>query len=113
MFRVVVLGGIALTAGAVAVNAVGCGGSDSSTGDGASDTGVATDSFPHEGTDTSVVPDSFPREGPALIDSGVDTGADAASDGARDSADATDASDGDATDTFPTEGPPPPPDSGP
>lgn len=109
MFRVVVLGGVALTAGAVSVNAVGCSGSDSSEGG----PGVA-DSFPHEGSDTAVV-DSFPREGPAPIDSGVE--ADAPNDGADvndagDARDAVDVGDTGASDTFPTEGPPPPPDSG-
>jgi hypothetical protein len=100
MFRVLVLGGIALTAcgGATASTSSG---TDSGTGadsGGGKDSGPGQDGFPQEGPaqvdafpsetaqqiDSSVGvdagndtgPDGFPTEGPAMIDSGfVDTGA--------------------------------------
>jgi hypothetical protein len=80
MFRVLVLGGIALTA---------CGGATAAGG--ASDSGSDGDAFPTEGPGVGLIdsgPDTFPHEG---VDSGrdalpVDSG----------------------VDSFPTEGPPPP-----
>jgi hypothetical protein len=87
MFRVIVLGGIAI------VGAQACGGSESTSGgdatpsDGAADTSIDTN-FPSElpsfidtGTadsdasvDTNTTPETFPGELPSFIDTGTDTG---------------------------------------
>jgi hypothetical protein len=121
MFRVIVLGGIALSTAAAA--AEGCGGSVSTT---SSDAG-----FPHEGPpledgsidafpqETAPPPDAFPQEGPPFVESGAD-GADAADTGSdvwfphegpqmiEAGVDAhTDADGGTGVDAFPQEGPPP------
>ena len=91
LFRVIVLGGIALAAGSGAVSA--CGGESSSIGDagrqfpheGASflpprDAAVDT-GFPHEGPPplpppdsggVDAAPDAFPHEGPAPLDAAPD-----------------------------------------
>jgi hypothetical protein len=88
MFRVLVLGGIALTA---------CGGATTAPGSG-TDSGTGQDGFPQEGpaqvdafpsetaqqvdayvpdASNDVGPDVFPTEGPAMIDSGsTDAGSD-------------------------------------
>jgi hypothetical protein len=69
MFRVLVLGGIGLTA---------CGGAIT-TGS-SSDSGSGNDGFPHEGPDAALEFDGFPTEGPDTytVDSGQDaTGLDA------------------------------------
>jgi hypothetical protein len=100
MFRVIVAGGVALTAAGSGVIA-GCGGSDTTlaTGDGGKGSdGSGSDGFPHEGADTGAqdgfpsegfpAPDAFPSETAQQVDSGIhDSGKDA--------------------DAFPQEGPPP------
>jgi hypothetical protein len=65
MFRVIVAGGIALTAAAPGF-VVGCGGSVPTTPATASDGGHGADAFPAEGP--AQQPDAFPQEG---IDTGV------------------------------------------
>jgi len=78
MFRVLVLGGIALTA---------CGGSVTTPSSG-TDSGTGQDGFPQEGpaqpdafpSETAQQVDAFPSEGPAYIDAGVDSAADGGSD---------------------------------
>jgi hypothetical protein len=136
MFRVLVLGGIALTA---------CGGatakSSPSGDDASSDTGTAHDAFPAEGPDVTVgydafpqetappPPDAFPTEGPAMIDSSVfdappdtsppcfpqetaiqwDGCAPIFDGGVVDATTDSGPTDGGTNDGFPQEGPPPPP----
>jgi hypothetical protein len=100
MFRVIVVGGVALTA-ATSPAAVGCGGATTSPAnahDAGHDAGFpmetapAPDAFP---TETAQLYDAFPTEGPAVIDTGV-TGFDAfPTEGVI------------GFDAFPTEGPPP------
>lgn len=77
MFRVIVAGGIALSAAAPGL-VVGCGGSVSTT---PSDGGHGADSFPVEGPaqqpdafpqETAQQADAFPQEGPAFVEAGVD-----------------------------------------
>jgi len=88
MFRVLVLGGVALVAGA-------CGGSTAATGNPAGDDGGSADSgqdgnFPHEGGgnpctyDPQLCPDAFPSETASeagmMFDAGLDADADANAD---------------------------------
>jgi hypothetical protein len=104
MFRVIVAGGVALTAALPGV-VVGCGGSIGNvSGDAGGDHDRAADAFPQEGPaqfdafpqetgqqidafpqEGFVEPDAFPQEGPAQLDAGLDAdtgdaGADAAAD---------------------------------
>ena len=89
MFRVLVLGGVALTA---------CGGAVTTPSSG-DDSGTTQDGFPTEGpaqvdafpSETAQQVDAFPSEGPAYVDTGVDAVVDASAD----------------ADAFPMEGPPP------
>jgi hypothetical protein len=108
MFRVIVLGGIALAATAAA-STVGCGGAVSSSSDG----GPTSDAFPFEGAmdafpqETAQQVDAFPQETapPPLVDSGADAGFDAFPQEGPAFIDS-------GVDAFPQEGPPPLFDSG-
>jgi hypothetical protein len=138
MFRVLVLGGIALTA---CGGATATGGSPSDAAGG--DTGNGTDGFPQEGPpfdasidtvayDTSMdtaplPPDAFPTEGPAMIEASVvdapaetscfpretaimwDGCAPIGDGGVGDATTDGGPIDGATYDGFPQEGPPPPP----
>lgn len=88
LFRVIVLGGIALAP--VAVLAPGCGDDEG---------GSADAGFPDEGA-ADTRHDDFPSEGPMLIDGGNDVTVDAPADVSPDARDAADGTDG-----FPNEGP--------
>jgi hypothetical protein len=77
MFRVIVAGGIALSATTPGLVA-GCGGTTATT---TSDAGHGADAFPVEGPapqpdafpqETGQQLDAFPQEGPAFVEAGVD-----------------------------------------
>jgi hypothetical protein len=136
MFRVLVLGGIALTAcGGATAKSSPSGGDDASN-----DTGTGNDAFPYEGPDVLVgydvfpnetappPPDAFPTEGPAMIEASVldappetspcfpqetavqwDGCAPIFDSGVVDATTDAGPTDGGTNDGFPQEGPPPPP----
>ncbi|HEX3346045.1 MAG TPA: hypothetical protein VHS09_15785 [Polyangiaceae bacterium] len=98
MFRVIVAGGIALSASAPGL-VVGCGGSVSTL---PSDAGHGSDAFPQEGP-PPYEPDAFPQETAQLVDAFPQEGIDASMLG--DAGSHGDAAQDVSPDVFPQEGP--------